>query len=106
MEAIRDTVNVVMLALKAGKGNTAQDKIEACLKKVLTKRQLKHIKVNYFKQGVLGFKVESSSWLYQMNLEKEALLAGLNKECPQVKSLRFSIGDVKEDEQRQSARKR
>ena len=94
MEAIRDTVNIVIQALKAGRAASSEVKIEGLLKKVLTKKELKHIKLNYFKKGVLGIQVDSSSWLYQLSLGKEKLLNGLRKDLRELKDIRFSIGEI------------
>jgi hypothetical protein len=101
MEAIKNTVGAVMQALKAGKGSCPEAKSEAALKKVLTKKELKHIKLHYFKKGILGIKVESSAWLYKLSLEKEKLLNSLRNELAGVKDIRFSIGEIEQDGERQ-----
>jgi hypothetical protein len=100
MEAIKDTVGVIMQALKAGKAASAEVKSEEALKKVLTKKELKHIKLNYFKKGILGIKVDSSSWLYKLSLEKESLLNGLRKDLTEIKDIRFSMGEINKDGER------
>jgi hypothetical protein len=97
MEAIKNTVGVVMQGLKAGKAASLEVKIEDVLKKALTKKELKHIKLNYFKKGILGIRVDSSSWLYQLSLEKENLLNGLRKDLAEIKDIRFSMGEINRD---------
>lgn len=101
MEAIKDTVSIIMQALKAGKAASVEVKTEEALKKVLTKKELKHIKLNYFKKGVLGIRVDSSSWLYQLSLEKESLLNGLRKDLAEIKDIRFSMGEINKDGEKQ-----
>lgn len=97
MEAIKDTViNVIKeLSLKKTGGADKGDP-EDKLKKSLTKKELQHIKIHYFRKGILGIKVDSSSWLYSLNLKKEKLLVKLNTSPPAgVKDIRFVIGEVK-----------
>ncbi|MBI4706751.1 MAG: DUF721 domain-containing protein [Candidatus Omnitrophica bacterium] len=65
------------------------------LKKVLTKSEMEHIKINYFKNGSLHLFVDSSSWLYSLNLKKETILKQLQRENKNIKDLKFRIGDVK-----------
>ncbi len=101
MEAIKNTIDVVMQALKVGKAVSAEVKIEDALKKTLTKKELKHIKLNYFKKGILGIRVDSSSWLYQLSLEKESLLNGLRKDLTEIKDIRFSMGEINKDGEKQ-----
>jgi len=95
MEGIKDTVLNVIKTLDAKRGGEAGPGPEDVLKKVLTKKELGHIKINYFKKGVVYVNVDSSSWLYQMNLHKEALLSRVKKDSSAVKDIRFSIGDIK-----------
>jgi len=95
MERIKDTIQAVMGDLKAGKTGFPADAPEELLKKILTKRELKHIKFNYFKRGVLGASVDSSSWLYQISLRKEDLLAQLTAKSKAIKDIRFRLGDIK-----------
>ncbi|MDD2689125.1 MAG: DciA family protein [Candidatus Omnitrophica bacterium] len=92
METIKDTIKNVMKGFKAQKNG---DNPQGLLKKTLTKRELAHIKFNYFKKGVLGWNVDSSSWLYKLSLEKEDILQGLNKKNKTIKDIRFRIGEVK-----------
>ena len=67
MEAIKDTVASVLKKLSAKKSETQDGDPEEWLKKVLTKKELEHIKFKYFKKGLLGVSVDSSSWLYKLS---------------------------------------
>lgn len=95
MEAIKNTVMNVMESLVFKKTGEPGDGPEGWLKKALTKRQLEHIKINYFKKGVLNINIDSSGWLYSLTLQKEEILAKLNKISSSVKDIRFRIGEVK-----------
>ncbi len=95
MEAIKDTLRGVLQILEIKNKKGVAGAPEDTLKKILTKRELRHIKFNYFKAGVLDVSVDSSSWLYQLNLGKESLLAKLSREAPGIKNIRFRLGRVR-----------
>jgi len=95
MEAIKDTLLNLMQRLETKKTGICDAAPWAPLKKVLTKKELAHIKFNYFRKGILSLYVDSSSWLYSFSLKKEDLLLGLNKKSGAVKDIRFRIGEIK-----------
>jgi aspartate carbamoyltransferase catalytic subunit len=92
MEPIKETVASLMEGLKTKKQKYFRDNPEELLKKVLTKKQLQHIKFKYFRKGILGISVDSSTWLYFLNLQKEDLLVKLSDKFAGIKDIRFSIG--------------
>jgi len=95
MESIKDTINNVIKDLQEQR-KKASDKNspEKIFKKNLSKKELAHVKFNYFRKGVLGVKVDSSSWLYYLSLQKEAFLDKLRGNLKEIKDIHFSIGDV------------
>jgi hypothetical protein len=96
MELIKDTITSVIHDLVAKKSGAAADADpEGWVKKALTKKELRHIKVNYFKKGVLCLSVDSSAWLYNFNLQKSSLLARISKQSKTVENLKFYLGDIK-----------
>lgn len=95
MEAIKSTVMNVMESLAVKKTRDSADNPEGWLKKALTKKQCEHIKVNYFKKGILSINVDSSGWLYSLTLQKEDLLVKLGKFSSAIKDIRFRMGEVK-----------
>ncbi|MFH0935882.1 MAG: DciA family protein [Candidatus Omnitrophota bacterium] len=97
METIKATViNVIQELVSKKEGGVQQADVQLLLKKALTKKELKHIKFNYFKKGILGIRVDSSAWLYSLDLKKEKLLVLLNNNPGvQVKSIRFNIGEIR-----------
>ena len=94
MEAIKDTIVSVIKGLEK-KIASADDNPEEWLKKVLTKKELGHIKFNYFKKGLLNINVDSSGWLYSLNLQKEKLLEKFKQCSSKVKDVRFRIGEIR-----------
>ena len=95
MEAIKSTLMNVMESLAAKKTRDCEDNPQGWLKRVLTKVEREHIKINYFKKGILSLNVDSSSWLYSLTLQKEETLANLGKFCSGIKDIRFRIGEIK-----------
>jgi predicted nucleic acid-binding Zn ribbon protein len=96
MEAIKSTINNVMQKLKSRKKASLKDDPAVWLKKALSKKELKHIRANYFKNGILNIKVDSSVWLYHWNLQKEDLLNKLRaKSVSVIKDIRFSLGETR-----------
>lgn len=94
MEAIKNTIGKIMVSLDAKKNSTSND-LDFLLKKLLTKKELRHIKINYFSGGVLNVLVDSSVWLYQLSLKKEVLLVDLRKSVMDIREIRFRLGEIK-----------
>ncbi|MDD5044110.1 MAG: hypothetical protein PHU91_00505 [Candidatus Omnitrophica bacterium] len=85
MERIGSAVDRLIRRLKDKKEDDPQEN----LKKFLTKKELKHIKLCNVKQGVATFNVDSSVWLYALSLKKQQLTDGLG-----LKDIRLRIGEV------------
>lgn len=94
MERIKDTLESVIRELSAQKKIPDSQGPEAWLRKALTKKERGHIKFHYFRKGILGLSVDSSVWLYSLNLKKAGLLNKLKECSAEVKEIRFNIGDI------------
>ena len=92
-EAIKGIVENLILNWKKEKDESFSP--HELLKKVLTKKELGHIKFNYFKKGVLNINVDSSTWLYHLTLQKQRILSRLISESAKIKDIRFRIGEIK-----------
>jgi len=96
MESIKDTLKTVLEALGTQKKEFLKHNPQILLQETLNKKELTHIKFNYFKKGVLGLSVDSSSWLYHLSLKKETLLIKLAKKSRgSIKDIHFHLGDIK-----------
>ncbi len=84
-----------MQRLQGKKAALRDNEPQEALKKILTKKELQHIKFNNFKKGVLSFHVDSSAWLYNFNLQKQDLITRFNKQLANLKDIRFYMGDAK-----------
>ena len=94
MEAIKETVAQVIQGMVEKKIGLAENDPAEWLKKVLTKKELGHIKFNYFKKGIITVNVDSSSMLYSLTLQKEKLLEKFVKYSDKVRDIRFRIGEI------------
>ena len=93
MDNIKDVVNRV-IAQMAQREVTGDDSIERLLGNLLSEPEKKHTKFIGFKNGHLSFYVDSSAWLFQMNIRKNKILEKLKEDKPDIKSLGFKIGKV------------
>lgn len=94
MDRLKDAVENVIRQLSEGKSQGLDAQPQEWLKKALTKRELGHIKFHYFRNGVLGLRVDSSVWKYNFSLHRDKLLLKIHQHAPQVRDLRFSVGDI------------
>jgi len=94
VELIKDTLQNVMEKLRTKKGRPSKDDPQALLKKIFNKKELGHIKFNYFKKGALSINVDSSAWLYHFSLKKGPLLEKIQKRNRAIKDIRFFIGET------------
>lgn len=96
MQAIKDTVKIVMQGLETKKGAFLKENPEHLLRKVFSKKELAHVRFNYFKKGILSLNVDSSTWLYHLSLQRQTLLAKFGKESSvNIKDVRFYLGEIK-----------
>jgi hypothetical protein len=99
MEVIKDTVKNLMQSWDVKRKRASKDDPRVLLKKIFTKKELGHVKFNYFRKGTIGINVDSSAWLYHFSLQKENLLAKLHrKHSNTIKDIRFRIGEINEKE--------
>lgn len=98
MQTIKDTVEAVISGIREKNQKKTRDDPRSWLKKTLSKKELVHIGFKYFNKGILGLRVDSSSWLYYMNLHKEELLEKLKKNNITVKDIRFWMGEIGEEQ--------
>ena len=89
MEHIKHTLQGVIenIGKRQGSNNVTTFKL---FMKSLAKGARKHVKCSSVRQGVLVVNVDSSAWLYQLNLKKEEILKNMD-----LKDIRFRIGEVK-----------
>ncbi|RJO65432.1 MAG: DUF721 domain-containing protein [Candidatus Omnitrophota bacterium] len=95
MDAIKNTVQSLLSRWRS-KQKPCKDSYERYIKKILTNREIKHITLNNFKSGTLTLYIDSSSWLYHLQLKKDQLLKQIQVDCPEVRDIRFFLGEKNE----------
>lgn len=95
MEEIKDTIKTVIEMLELRRRQSLREGLETLLKKAFSKKEREHIKFNYLKRGILNINVDSSAWLYQLNLQKDTLLTKLHRESSVIKDIRFKLGEIR-----------
>lgn len=93
MEQIKDTIKAVFEQLDQKRKGCFVDGQGEILKKVLAKKALKHVKLFNFRKGTLNIKVDSSTWLYFLSLQKEDIMQKLRSNGVVVTDVRFSLGE-------------
>ena len=93
MDNIKDVVNRV-IAQMAKHESTGDDTLERLLGNLLSDLEKKHTKLIGLKNGQVSFYVDSSAWLFQMNIRKNKILEKLQEDKPEIKNISFKIGKV------------
>ena len=94
MDQIKSVIKDVVAQLSSGK-KTPQAQILKAWPGCAGSKAFKHTKIIKFDKGVLLVNVDSSAWLFQMNLKRKALLEKLNSATKELKEIRFRTGSVK-----------
>ncbi len=92
MDTIKQTVSAVMAQLTAEHGRAVEQGPAAWIKRLFSAQERGHVQFAYYRKGVLGLQVDSSAWLYHLNLRKDDLLAQLQRLSPEAKELRLRLG--------------
>ena len=94
MEPIKQALDELFKDLQARKEKAAELNPDFLVKKVFSRKELEHCRAGYFKNGILQIKVDSSTWLYYFNLHKKEALEKISGQNPQIKDLKFSLGEI------------
>src|SRR4051812_8687224 len=90
MDSIRDIIPQVIENLSGKRPNSARNIHEVW--KMVVKEGAPHSTVMDFKKGILRINVDSSAWLYQLNLQKAEFLKGLKNELPELTDIIYKVG--------------
>jgi hypothetical protein len=97
MEPIKDIIGTLIKDLQDKRRKPPGVSPTGLLKKVFSNKELKHLQFSSIKKGNLNIKVDSSTWLYYLNLKKKSLLIKFAEKLPEIRNIHFSIGDIKTD---------
>ena len=93
MDSIKDILPQVIEQLSLRQPQT-QNKIQRIWENLTDERTAAHCALSDFSGGQLTILVDSSPWLYQMNLKKKKILEQLQEEIAEIKMIHFKIGKV------------
>lgn len=95
-EPIKDVIKGVIKAWSDGSGKLDQDQILRIWKDAAGRRLAKHSKPVSFRSSRLIVNVDSSSYLYELTLERPRILKRLKKKFREkpLEELQFRIGEV------------
>jgi len=93
MDNVKDIVQKVIGEISSQRDRQADDIIRAWTTCV-GETAACHTHVVGIKEDTLLVYVDSSAWLYQMNLHKEKILKHLQQMFPQIKKIYLKIGKV------------
>lgn len=93
MDNIKDIIVKVIGNMAAQKGGDFSD-ITRVWPTVIEKKALAHTKVVGTKDGIVLINVDSSAWLYQLNINRTKILKKLQSDISDIKNIRFKIGKV------------
>ena len=79
MELIRATTQRLLKSLSTPRHQERETILTQGLKRILTKEERRHIKYYSLKDTQVILNVDSSAWLYLLNLKKKQLLKILNQ---------------------------
>jgi predicted nucleic acid-binding Zn ribbon protein len=94
-EGIGGIINQVINKLDA-KAHGEQEKIVAAWYKATAPEALFHTKPVAIKKNILTIEVDSSTWLYMLNLKKKNILNGMRVALGETKieDIRFRMGEM------------
>lgn len=97
MEAIKETILKLIGSWQKQINLEGGESPDEILKKAVSQDEWPHVQFNSFKNGIFGIIVDSSSWLYTLNLKKQSLVEKLCQlsNWP-IKDLRFKIGEIED----------
>jgi hypothetical protein len=92
MEKLGETVKQVLDDLSRKRGNDGAPSIQERFSSLLTAKEKEHASAMYFRKGILGVTVDSSSWMYYFITRKKDLLSGMSGHLKGLNDIKFTVG--------------
>ena len=93
MDKIKDVVREVIQKISSKKAEE-QIQLQEIWKKIVGEEAIRRTAIGGLKDGILMIHVDSSAWLFQMNLRRKTFLREVQKTHPDIKKIVFKIGKV------------
>ncbi len=95
MDAIKKVLHGVFQDLMKKQKETDYQKTLDVWKRIAGPKAFPHTKIVYLTKDKMRVNVNSSAWLYELNLRKERIQRELDKAL-KIKEVNFRLGEVKE----------
>jgi len=93
MDNIKDIINSVIEKI-AAQGPQRYDRLQEFWKKTQPSKAGRHTRFVGMKDGQVLIYVDSSAWLYQLNLKRDTYLKKFQEAFPGIQGIFFKIGKV------------
>ncbi|MFH0877055.1 MAG: DciA family protein [Candidatus Omnitrophota bacterium] len=94
MENVKDVLKDVLHDLLKKQKNLNADKVQAAWGKIVGPKANRHTKIVHITKDKIWIHVDSSAWLYEMNLHKERIRKEL-RGALEIQEVVFRLGSVK-----------
>ena len=94
MEQIKDIIPQVIGQLSC-RTSEVHAKIQKYWRDVVPNKSRGHTMIQGFSKGKLLIQVDSSAWLFQLNMQKKQILEKIQKEIPEILEIILKIGKVR-----------
>jgi len=94
-EGIKGILNKVIRRIEK-EGPASKEKILIAWQDIVGEKASSHSRPVGIRRRVLTIEIDSSTWLYQLNLKKRAILKDIKKELgsDKIEDIRFRMGDI------------
>lgn len=93
MDEVKDVIKDVLHSLFEKQKNLNFHKTNEVWEKIIGPKASKHTQIVYLTKDKIRVNVDSSAWLYDLNLKKERIQKELNKRL-KIHDVRFRLGSV------------
>ncbi|MFA5039165.1 MAG: DciA family protein [Candidatus Omnitrophota bacterium] len=96
MEGIKSVLSSVLKDLTRQQKERNLDGVQAAWERAAGKAAVRHTRITNLTKDKIQVNVDSSAWLYQLNLKKQAMEKELYRRL-KIREIRLRLGDVRED---------
>lgn len=96
MEGIKSILSSVLKDMTRQRQGLDFEKAQSAWARAAGPQAVRHTKLVHLTKDKIQVNVDSSAWLYQLNLKKQSITKMLSKQL-NIKELSFRLGDIRED---------
>jgi hypothetical protein len=92
MDNIKNIIQDVVKGINIQKNDELS--FDFLLNSILTEKEKKHAAILGLNGKTLTLVVDSSLWIYQLNMKKNKMLKGIQQYIPEIENIKLKIGKV------------